>query len=134
MRRPHFTIELKAVFMSRLILRVALSVLACFVANATVHAQDIEPRQYSNTPVGVNFLVSGYAYTRGGLAFDSSLPLSHPSLETSSGVLGYARSIDFWGRSGKVDAGVPYTWLSGSALYFGEPVQRKVNGFGDPVI
>ncbi len=34
-------------------------------------AQDIEPRLYSNTPVGVNFLITGYTYTQGGVAFDS---------------------------------------------------------------
>lgn len=34
--------------------------------------------------------------------------------------------------SGKIDAVVPYTWLSGSALYKGEPVDRIVNGLGDP--
>ena len=38
-------------------------------------AQDIEPRVYSNAPIGVNFLIAGYVYTRGGLAFDASLPV-----------------------------------------------------------
>jgi hypothetical protein len=110
-----------------------LVALACLVAATAARAQDIEPRQYSNTPVGVNFLVSGYLYTQGGLAFDSSLPLSNPHLETNSGALGFARSLDLWGHSAKIDASVPYTWLSGNADYFGQPVQRTVNGFGDPV-
>ena len=114
-------------------MRAALVVLALLVVASTARAQDIEPRQYSNTPVGVNFLVSGYSYTRGGVAFDTSLPLSNPQLETHSGVLGFARSLDLWGRSGKIDAGVPYTWLSGSADYLGQPLQRTVDGFGDPV-
>jgi hypothetical protein len=111
----------------------ALVLFACLVVASAVRAQDIEPRQYSNTPVGVNFLINGYSYTKGGLAFDSALPLSRPEIETNSGVLGFARSLDLWGRSGKIDAGVPYTWLSGSADYLGQPLQRKVNGFGDPV-
>jgi hypothetical protein len=114
-------------------MRAALVVLALLVVASTARAQDIEPRQYSNTPVGVNFLVSGYSYTRGGVAFDTSLPVSNPQLETNSGVLGFARSLDLWGRSGKIDAGVPYTWLSGSADYLGQPLQRTVDGFGDPV-
>jgi hypothetical protein len=114
-------------------MRAALVVLALLVVASTARAQDIEPRQYSNTPVGVNFLVSGYSYTRGGVAFDTSLPISNPQLETNSGVLGFARSLDLWGHSGKIDAGVPYTWLSGSADYLGQPLQRTVDGFGDPV-
>ena len=112
----------------------ALIALACFAVTFAARAQEIEPRQYSNAPVGVNFLVSGYSRTDGGLAFDSSLPIADPQLETNSGVLGFARALDFRGRSGKIDAGVAYTWLSGSADYLGDPVTRDVNGFSDPLI
>jgi hypothetical protein len=96
------------------------------------HAQDIEPRSYSNAPVGVNFLIGGYAYTQGGLAFDPSLPITDPQLKTSNAVLGYARALDLWGMSGKFDAIVPYSWLSGTAQNAGELVRRDVNGFADP--
>jgi hypothetical protein len=82
--------------------------------------------------VGVNFLIAGYAYTRGGVAFDSALPVSNPELETSSAVLAYARVLDLWGLSGKLDAIVPYTWLSGSADYAGQSLERVVEGFADP--
>ena len=110
----------------------ALLTLAWLLAASPARAQDIEPRQYANTPVGVNFLISGYAYTQGGLSFDSALPVTNPDLDTSSAVLGFARSLDFWGRSGKVDFVAPYTWLSGSAELDGEPVSRTVSGFADP--
>lgn len=102
------------------------------VSTIEVRAQSIEPRSYSNAPIGVNFLIGGYAYTRGGLAFDSSLPLSDPSLQTSNAVVGYARALDLWGKSGKFDVIVPYSWLSGSAYYLGDRVERKVSGFADP--
>jgi hypothetical protein len=95
-------------------------------------AQDIEPRLFSNTPVGVNFLLAGYVYTRGGLSLDPSLPITDAQLQTSSAVLAYARAIDFFGLSSKVDVVLPYTWLSGSATYQGDTVDRVVTGFGDP--
>jgi hypothetical protein len=98
---------------------------------ATVRAQDIEPRTYSNAPVGVNFLIAGYAYTQGGLAFDPSLPVKNPQLNTSNLVLAYARSLDLWGKSGKFDAIVPYTWLSGIAELADQTIQREVNGLAD---
>ncbi|HEY7904758.1 MAG TPA: transporter, partial [Casimicrobiaceae bacterium] len=85
-------------------------------------------------PVDVNFLIGGYAYTRGGISFDTSLPITDPKLTTSSAVAAYARTLDLWGKSGKFDVIVPYTWLSGSAMYQGGPVQREVNGFGDPLL
>jgi hypothetical protein len=107
---------------------------ACLLVGqvSAVRAQDIEPRAFSNAPVGVNFLIAGYAYTRGGLAFDSSVPVTDPQLETSSAVLGYVRVLDLWGQSGKVDVVVPYSWLSGTAESAGQPIERIVDGFADP--
>jgi hypothetical protein len=97
-------------------------------------AQEIEPRSYSNAPVGVNFLIVGYAYTSGGIPTDSGLPVTDPQLVTSNAVFAYARSLDLWGKSGKFDAIVPRTWLSGSANYAGVPVERIVSGFGDALL
>jgi len=57
----------------------------------SARAQEIEPRAYANAPVSVNFLIAGYAYTQGGIAFDPALPVTDPELETSSAVLAYAR-------------------------------------------
>jgi len=98
---------------------------------STACAQDIEPRAYSNAPVGVNFLIAGYAYTRGGLSFDPSLPVKNPKIETSSAVLAYARVLDLWGKSAKFQVILPYTWLSGSADYNDQTVRRKVDGLSD---
>jgi hypothetical protein len=94
-------------------------------------AQEIEPRAYSNAPIGVNFLIAGYAYTEGAVPFDASLPVKNANLKTSSAVLAYARVIDLSGKSAKLSAIVPYTWLSGSAELAGEPVDRNVSGFAD---
>ena len=115
---------------ARSTMALAAALLMAFATSA--RSQDIEPRAYSNAPIGVNFLIAGYAYTRGGIAFDTSLPVTDPNLHTSNAVLGYARVVDFWGTSGKVDVLVPYTWLSGSANYAGERIDRVVNGFADP--
>ena len=100
-----------------------LPVACVLAASASIaRAQSIEPRAYSNTPVGVNFLVTGPYDTRKGLSFDTSLPLTDPKLETTNVVVGYARALDLWGKSGKFDLIVPYTWLSGSATYRGDEV------------
>lgn len=96
-------------------------------------AQGIEPRTYSNAPVGVNFVVAGYAATRGGLAFDPSLPVKNPDLETSSALLAYARVLDLGGMSAKFDAIVPYTWLTGTADFRGGQIERIVDGPADPL-
>ena len=111
--------------------RVAVACALAAVAPAA-HAQSIEPRAYSNAPTGVNFLVAGYAFTNRGISFDPSLPITDEKLHASSEVLGYARILDLWGNSGKIDAIVPYTALDGSASFAGAPLTRTINGLGDP--
>jgi hypothetical protein len=53
---------------------LATSVLLHFASAAL--ARDIEPRAFSNAPVGVNFLITGYSDTRGGLSLDPSIPVT----------------------------------------------------------
>jgi len=111
---------------------IAFLAACCVLAGARpAPAQDIEPRSYSNAPIGVNFLIAGYAYTRGGIAFGSQVPITNPNLESSSAVIAYARVLDVWGMSAKFDATVPYAWLSGTADYRGDTVTRNVNGFAN---
>jgi hypothetical protein len=102
------------------------------VATMTAEAQDMEPRAYSNAPVGMNFLILGYGYSRGDVTVDSSSPIKDAELTVHSAVLGYARALDVWGRAGKLDVVLPYAWLSGSAKVAGQPVDREVSGLGDP--
>jgi len=103
-------------------------------ASSAAHAQDMEPRSYSNAPVGLNFLVTGYAYTRGGLAFDGALPVTDPQLNMSSAVLAYGRVLDIRGQSAKLNVAVPLSSLTGTADHAGQPIQRDVTGLGDPLV
>lgn len=106
--------------------------LAVLAAGRPAVAQELEPRAYSNAPVGLNFLIAGYGFSKGGVAFDPSVPLTDANIRIHSAVLAYARSLDVGGMSGKFDVVLPYVWLSGSALYGGEPRSRDVAGLGDP--
>jgi len=116
----------------RWLANAAALALALLAGSPAARAQDIEPRAYSNAPVGVNFLIAGYAATRGGVAFDPSLPITDPDLRTSNALLAYARVLDLGGMSGKFDVVVPFSWLDGTAVFAGAPIERVVNGFGDP--
>jgi hypothetical protein len=112
-----------------------LVLLTLLLAAATAaHAQDIEPRAYSNAPIGVNFLGGGYAYTRGSLPTDPAVPLTNSDLTTSSAVLAYGRVFELWGQSAKMNVVAPYSWLSGNAIFAGQPIQRSVNGLTDTSI
>jgi len=111
------------------LLRSGVSLLL-FVACA--HGQQLEPRAYSNVPVGLNFLVAGYTYSSGGLATDPSLPLENAHLEIHAPFIAYARAFDAWGKSAKFDAVLAAGCLSGTAESNGVPVARDVCGGLDP--
>lgn len=110
----------------------ALAVVIFSAGGSGARAQDIEPRAYSNAPVGVNFLIAGYAYAEGGAAVDPSVPLTNANIKVNAAFLGYARALDVLGWSGKFDVVLPYAWLSGTAELAGQPHERDVSGFGDP--
>ncbi len=95
------------------------------------NAQDIDPRQYANAPIGINFLIAGPAVTRLGLPQDPAIPLEEPRLNTAGPVLGYARVLRMGGQSAKLSVVVPYMWLEGDALFNGQPVSRSVQGLTD---
>ena len=113
-------------------LRVLVVGLALVIAPTGAQAQEMEPRTYSNSPVGFNFVIAGYAFSSGGLSADPSFPVDDASLRIHSGIFAYARALDLWGKSGKVDVVVPYSRLSGNGTVEGQPVERQVSGFGDP--
>ena len=111
---------------------VVLFVMTVSAAPFSVHAQDLEPRAYSNLPVGLNFVLGSYGYTRGGVAADASVPLEDANIRVHTAFLAYARSLNILGMSGKFDVIVPYSSLSGEATFAGEPREREVTGFNDP--
>jgi hypothetical protein len=94
-------------------------------------AQDFEPRQYANAPIGVSFLAAGPTLTRLGFPLDPAVPLTDPQLNTYGAVLGYARVIRLGGQSAKLSIVAPYMWLDGKALFNNEPVSREVDGLTD---
>ena len=96
-------------------LAMALSVVA-LVGAGPARAQDLEPRAYVDTPVGMNFLIASYAYSEGGVSTDPSLPIQGAELQLNNFVLGYARALNVFGKSGKIDLIVPFSQLSGSHL------------------
>ena len=99
---------------------------------AAVRAQDLEPRAYSNSPVGLNFLIAGYGYAKGSVLTDPALPLDNVSNDAHVGIVAFARSLDVFGKSAKFDILVPYGSLFAKGVAFGMPRERFVTGFGDP--
>jgi hypothetical protein len=108
------------------------TVIALLLVSPQTQAGEIEPRSYVNTPVGINFLLAGYAYSDGGLSTSGASPIKDAQLQMNTFILAYARSLDVWGKSGKIDVILPYSQLSGDAMVAGQPQERDVSGLNDP--
>ena len=81
--------------------------LGCSAASA----QDLEPRAFSNAPVGMNFVLAGYAFSSGNVLFDDALAAAL-RIEQASGklhqsVVSYVRTVGLLGLSARVGAVVP---------------------------
>jgi hypothetical protein len=57
--RPPRHLALVSCFLGRIGATLALA-----AAGFETHALDLEPRAFANTPVGLNFLIGGYAYQK----------------------------------------------------------------------
>ena len=102
------------------------------LANFHVFAIELEPRAYSNAPVGMNFLLAGYQYSSGALVFDASLPVTDANARVNTGLLGYVRVIDIAGQSAKIGALLPYAELSADGYLSGVYTERNTSGIADP--
>lgn len=96
------------------------------------HAQELEPRAYSNSPTGLNFAIGGYAYSQGSVNTDPALPVDNVSIATHTAVFALATTLNLFGQSAKMDMIVPFTSMAAQGLVAGMPRERFVTDFSDP--
>lgn len=102
-----------------------------FVSSNT-YGQSLEPRAYTNTPVGLNFLLAGYRYSEGALEFDPALPVEDADAKVNTGLFAYVRTMDIAGKSAKAGILLPYAGFSADGYVSGEYKQRDDTGIADP--
>ena len=114
----------------KLVFLFSVSFLALCWVNISF-AQDLEPRRWAQMPTGLNFAGIGYGYTEGDIFFDPLLLIEEASFEMHSVALGYVRSLDFLGRSARVDFTLPYRSGRWEGTVDGEFVHIRRRGPGD---
>jgi hypothetical protein len=75
---------------------------------ALASAQDMEPRAYSPSPVGANFLVTSYSWSTGAVVFDPTLPVTDVHADVQGFVVALGHSFNLLGKLGLVTAAMPY--------------------------
>ena len=94
-------------------------------------AQELEPRNLTNLPRGINFFSAGYAYASGNTLLDPSLPLENFNGRINSIIVAYVRSVNFWGKSGKIGAILPFAGGDFEGVFANDPFTDAYTGFGD---
>ena len=94
-------------------------------------AQELEPRNLTNLPRGINFFSAGYAYASGNTLLDPSLPLEDFNGRINTILLAYVHSVNFWGKSGKIGAILPFAGGDFEGVFLDEPFTDTYTGFGD---
>lgn len=97
-----------------------LCLLAFLYQNA--NAQEIEARQYSNAPIGINFVTGGIAQARGG------------SYRLTTEAVNLTRIVNVFGQSGRISLLLPYAQLTGSGSIGSQNINASAEGLSDPVI
>jgi hypothetical protein len=105
---------------------------AVVFVSENVKAQEAEPRAFSNTPIGLNFLIGGYLYAEGKMAFNPDLAIADANFNSNTALLAYVRSFELGGQSAKFDVIVPTSSFSAQGIANGQPAERQMSGFGDP--
>ena len=69
---------------------------------STASGQELEPRAYSVSPVGVNIIVVTNNFSGGDLNFDPTLPISEAAAPVNTTAFAYLRAVSFLGRSANI--------------------------------
>ena len=110
----------------------AATVLVLMSPVFSAHTQDLEPRAYTNTPVGMNFLLVGYQYSQGGLLFDPAVPITDADANVNMGLLGYVHTLAIADKSAKVGVLLPFAGLDANGYVEGSFRTREDQGLADP--
>ena len=96
-----------------------------------VGAQELEPRTYSPSPVGTQFVLVSGSESTGGVSVDPSLPIENVEATVDSFVAAYGRTFGLSGRSASAALLLPYVEGDFRGDVMDQARQVTRTGFGD---
>jgi hypothetical protein len=113
----------------------ALAAVAAMLWVGGAGAQDLEPRAYSASPIGTNFVLGSYLRTTGSASIDPSLPITGVEATINIGLLGYQRTfVGLFDHTASAAILLPYVYgdLMGQVEQQSAHITRS--GLGDLVL
>lgn len=96
-----------------------------------IYAQDLDPRSYIRIPVKTTTMVTGFAYSYGGVVTDATLPIKNIKADVQVTSLGVAHSFSFFGLSSQALIALPYSWAQASGEVGNQQQSITRAGFSD---
>ena len=106
-------------------------VLSYFAAGLA--AQELQPRAYLPTPVGLNYFGFSYSNNRGGLLFDPSLPVDDASVNANIVTAAFGQTLGVLGRTTQILMIFPYVRANLEGRVAGSQTDAYRSGLGDAV-
>lgn len=106
--------------------------LAALVGSAKpLLGEELEPKAYSASPIGTNFLVLGYANSVGTVGVDASLPISNVHAGVDIGSLGYSHTFDLGGHMASWTLAIPYAHIDATGQVYEQNAQASRSGLAN---
>lgn len=116
----------------------ASAILAFFVfliwSASIASAQDLEPRAYAASPVGLSFLAVIAGHSSGGILVDPSLPVEDAKATVNSLAVGVGTTFGLFDRTALAVAALPLAWADASGRVGENTAKVSREGLADPRI
>lgn len=96
-----------------------------------IRAQELEPRTYSPSPVGTNFVGASYSHLTGDVLTDPSLPVTNVQAQINTFAFAYVHTFSLAGRSSSVGLVLPAVSANLSGSVIDAPTEIHRGGPGD---
>jgi hypothetical protein len=108
-----------------------LGIIVVLLWPGPVCGQEMQPRAYLPSPIGVGFAGISYSYSSGDLLFDPSLPVEDGHISAHLPTLSLGGVFSTFGRTTQVLAVMPYAFADLSGRLEGQPQYRYRSGLTD---
>jgi hypothetical protein len=94
-------------------------------------SQELDPWAYGNLPTKLNMVGLSYSLIDGNFVSEPSAPIQDFNVTTSKVAAVYLRTFNLFGKLGRVQVSVPFSFMSGNAKLRGHDTSGSRTGFDD---
>jgi len=105
-----------------------------FLLSNSLFGQDLEPRRWTEIPIGNHVIGGGYAFSFGDVFFDPILQVEDATIEVNTIIASYILPVRIGNKLGRIDATIPFAFEHWQGLLSDVPTSLNRTGFADPRI